>query len=363
VFEFESGFTINGTINKYPKDYEIGMLSKQNRLAAYSKIDEDNTFSFKNVFVYKNENVKIALIQKNKPLVKPNQVSFIVNKPLKENYKDLINPQSNYNPKTTFQLKNDSDNSYNLGNEVEQLNAVIINNVKAKKIETNFEKELNLAYDHNLISAGFYKSKKVTAQMESSYQTLMAYLVQVGCSIKVDDSGNSMLILNSQIPTTFFGANGTVGFIPAKIYINDAPIPSFGVEVLTDLQMYDVDEILINKSGAGEGLTASGGVIKIYLKKGGHQYYDEPAKNLYQNLLVLTGYDRAENYYKPIFNLTKTTFDWMEINWTNNLNTDVNGELIIKVPTNKFSNNFKFIINGVSDNGLLFHDIYTENSN
>ncbi len=360
-YEFETGFTINGTIKKHPKDYEIGILSKQNRLAAFSKIDEANTFSFKNVFAYKNANVKIALIKKSSPLIKPNQVSFTLNNPLNENYKHLLNPLTNDAISKTTELKNDIGNSYSFGNEVEQLEAVIINNVRAKKIETNFEKELNLANKHNLISASFYQSKKVTPQMESSYQTLIDYLIQQGCTIKLDNFGNTMLILR-QTPTTFFGVNGTVGFIPAKIYINDYVIPSFGIETLTDLQLYDVDEILINKSGAGEGLTASGGVIKIYLKKSGHQYFDEPAKNLYQNLLLLTGYDSAENYYKPLFNLTKTTLDWMEIDWKNNLKTDSNGEVIIKVPVNKFSHDFKFIINGVSENGLLIHDIVTEKS-
>lgn len=361
VYEFESGFTINGTIKKHPKDYDIGILSKQNRLAAYSKIDEASTFLFENVFAYKNDSVKIALIKKNKPLIKPDQVSFKINKPLKENYKHLINPQTNYTANKATQSKNDYDNSNYFGNEVEQLDAVILDNVKARKTESNFEKELNLAHEHNLLAPSFYQNKKVTEQMESSYQTLMAYLVHTGCTIKTDDLGNNFLVLR-EVPTTFYGENGTQGFNAANIYINDVAIPKFDIQMLTDLQMYEVDEILINKLGAGEGLTGAGGVIKIYLKKGDHQYYDEPAKDLYQNLLLLTGYDRADNYYQPLFNLTKTTLDWMEINWENSVKTDINGEAIIKVPTNKFSNEFKFIINGVSDNGLLLHDIYTENS-
>ena len=358
VYEFENGFTINGTIKKYPKNYEIGILSKQNRLAAYSKIDAASTFSFKNVFAYKNETVKIALIKKNEPLMKPNQVSFTSYNSIKENYKHLINPQTNYTIKESKQLNNIYASSYRLGNEVNQLDDVIIENSKAKKTETNFEKELNIAYKHSLIAPGFYQSKKVTAQMESTYQTLMAYLVQVGCTVKENDSGSKMLVL-SEAPTTLFGQNETLGYSPAKIYIDDVPRPSFDIEKLLDLPMYEIDEILINKSGAGQGLTGMGGVINIYLKKNGHQYFDESNKNLYQNLLLLTGYDRADQYYKPLFNLTETNIDWMEINWENSLKTDINGELIIKVPTNKFSNGFTFIVNGVSASGFLLHDVYS----
>lgn len=89
----------------------------------------------------------------------------------------------------------------------------------------------------------------------------MAYLVHVGCTIKVDDSGNNFLVLR-EIPTTFYGQNKTQGFLPATVYINDVAIPKFDIQMLTDLQMYEVDEILINKLGAGEGLTGAGGVIK-----------------------------------------------------------------------------------------------------
>ena len=358
IYEFENGFTIRGTIKKYPKNYDIGIFSKQNQLAAYSKIDAVNSFSFNNVFNYKNETVKIALIKKGESIIKPNQVSFTSNNSIKENYKHLINPQTNYTIKESKQLNDINNSSFRFGNDVNQLDAVIIANSKTKKTETNFEKELNIAYKHNLIAASFYQSKKVTAQMESTYPTLKDYFVQMGFTVTNDDNNNKILILR-QVPTTFFGENGTAVYIPAKLYIDDIQISSFEIHELLDLRMIEVDEILVNKSGAGQGITGMGGVINIYLKKYNHQYFAEPDKNLYQNLLLLTGYDRADKYYKPLFNLTKTNIDLMEINWENSLKTDINGEAIIKIPTNKFSNEFKFIINGVSDNGFLFHDIYS----
>lgn len=357
IYEFENGFTIRGTIMKYPKNYDIGIFSKQNQLTAYSKIDTVNLFSFNNVFNYKNETVKIALIKKGESLIKPNKVSFTSNNSIKENFKHLIYPQTNYTIKESKQLNDIYDSSFSFGNEVNQLDAVIIANSKTKKTETNFEKELNIAYKHNLIGAGFYQSKKVTEQMESNYPTLKDYLVQAGCTVTRDSTSSPMLILK-QVPTTFFGGNGGA-YYPAKIYIDDVAISSSEIQQILDLRMIEVDEILVNKSGAGQGLTGMGGVINIYLKKYGHQYFAEPDKNFYQNLLLLTGFDRADKYYKPLFNLTKTNIDFMEINWKNSLKTDINGGVIIKVPTNKFSNEFKFIINGISDNGFLLHDIYS----
>ena len=40
------------------------------------------------------------------------------------------------------------------------------------------------------------------------------------------------------------------------------------------------------------------------------------------------------------------------------LATNENGEVFIKIPTNEISNEFKFIINGFSENGLLFNTIF-----
>ena len=82
-------------------------------------------------------------------------------------------------------------------------------------------------------------------------------------------------------------------------------------------------------------------------------------ENLYENLVLRTGFDRATNYYKPQYNIySKEAFMWSEIDWKNLIQTDEKGETIIKVPTNEFSNEFQFIINGFSEDGLLFHDIY-----
>lgn len=53
----------------------------------------------------------------------------------------------------------------------------------------------------------------------------------------------------------------------------------------------------------------------------------------------------------------------MEIDWKSSIKTDKNGEVVIKVPTNDFSDEYQLIINGISENGLLLHDVYMENSN
>lgn len=139
VYKFESGFTINGAIQKHPKHYDIGILSNQNRLAAYSKIDE-NIFSFKNVYAYKKDTIKLALIKKNEPLIKPEKVSFIHNNQTTENYKYLVNPETSNTTIKTEQINNEYGSSYYFYNKVEQLDTVILDNVKAKKMNLILKK-------------------------------------------------------------------------------------------------------------------------------------------------------------------------------------------------------------------------------
>jgi hypothetical protein len=53
-------------------------------------------------------------------------------------------------------------------------------------------------------------------------------------------------------------------------------------------------------------MTVCGGVIKVYLKKSGHQFYDEPAKDL-PKFVVITA-DRAGTTTNPRLILTKKHF-------------------------------------------------------
>jgi hypothetical protein len=126
------------------------------------------------------------------------------------------------------------------------------------------------------------------------------------------------------------------------------------------MNMSFVDEILINKSGAGGGSSGGGGIIKIYTKKGTHKYFGEEENiNLYENLILLTGFDRANEYYRPFYNVyTKNTYNWTEINWKNSVKSNEKGEVFIKIPSNEFSNELQFIINGFSEGGLLFYNNY-----
>ncbi|MFK5958891.1 MAG: hypothetical protein QM495_08495 [Lutibacter sp.] len=360
---FENGFDVKGSIKKIKKGYDIGILSKENRLVNFSKFNEHKEFNFKNVYAYKNDHVKIALIKKGEALVKPTQISFVKDKPETKNYKSLI---ANY-IKPDYVVNNNliatSENltviNYKLYPNIEVLDQIILKTVVSKKEKTFYDKENELAHKHTIIASDFYQNKKVTERMETTFQTVFEYFTSLGY-IKRTAWGRYFISLrNARV--TFAGKNmNPDNTYPPKIYLDNTSLNRDGdIEKLKELSMKDIDEILINKSGAGGGIDGTGGIIKIYRKKGNHKYFEEDGENLYKELILLTGFDRATNYYKPQYNMyTKEAYSWSEIDWKNKLQTNKKGEVIIKIPTNEFSDEYQFIINGFSENGLLFNTNY-----
>ncbi len=370
IVNFESGFTVKGTLKKIKKGYDIGILSKENKLVDFSEFSDKKEFSFKNVFAYKGDNVKITLIKKGEPIVKPTQISFIEDKPEIKNYKYLTNnyTKPNYVVNSTSSSISETLNvlSYKLYPNIEVLEQIMLKTVVNKKEQTFYNKENELAHKHKVLAPSFYQNKKVTERMETTFQTVFEYFMSLGY-IKHTNSDNYFISLRNARVTLFGKNQNPDNTYPPKIYLDGVNLSRYErfelMQELQELSMKDIDEILINKSGAGGGINGTGGIIKIYRKKGNHQYFEETSENLYEELILLTGFDRATNYYKPQYNMyTKEVYNWSEIDWKNNLQTNEKGEVIIKIPTNEFSKEFQFIINGFSENGLLFNTVYKTGS-
>lgn len=99
-------------------------------------------------------------------------------------------------------------------------------------------------------------------------------------------------------------------------------------------------------------------LVRIYYKKGNHKYFSDIATH-YEVVKLKNGYDRAQSYYRPEYNIAnEAIFKWTEIDWKSMVITNSNGEAIIKIPVNDFSKPYQLIINGFSDQGLLLYELY-----
>lgn len=358
--EFESGFNVKGKIKRYPKGYDIGIISEKGRLISSSEFNNNNEFSFENVFGFKNDTIKIALIKNKSPLVKPLKVSFISDSTIfnKFNIKpNRINQKTVITSVTPVSIEETNTFNFNDYPNIEVLQQINLKTIKSKKQRNFYDDEMEIASNRNSIAAGFYQGIKVTERMSDSYLNLLHYFQQLGM-VQGNCPYNCILKLRSARYTFNVGGNDR----GPNVFINNVRIDSESqIEVFQSTFMEEVDEILINRSGAGGGIEGVGGIVKIYLKDANHKYY-KYGKTLYKQLVLLTGFDKAKDFYKPQYNIyTEDAHNWSQIGWENTVKTNENGEFFIKIPTNKFSNEFRFIINGFSENGLLFHSNYKTN--
>lgn len=362
--EWENGFTIKGEINKIPKGYDKLVLFNESIFNDFCELNTNNEFIFNNIFTYKNEVKKIALIRNGKQLAKPSKINLNEIPKSTPNFKELIpsigevpEVKLNSKPKSSSEIQNVSD--FTGYPKMERLNEVRLNTVFSKKKESFYDKEAKLAYKHKISSAGSYQSKKITEQLEISFVCVLDYLRSLGYVKGIGDT-ERIRLRNTRV--TIVG--GSTNMDP-KVFIDNYPLATSTIkETLKFMLMSDVDEILINKSGAGGGIDGVGGIIRIYRKKGNYQYFEEEGENLYEELIMLTGFNKANDYYKPQYNIyTKDAYNWSEIDWKNDIQTNEKGEAIFKVPINEFSNEYQFIINGFSNDGLLFNTNSKSNLN
>ena len=140
--------------------------------------------------------------------------------------------------------------------------------------------------------------------METIYQSVFTYLSSFGY-VKSSNLNEQFISLRSGGVTLIHPYRNPGFSMPPTIFIDDRPLhqndtkfnKELNIRILRELSMHEVDEIFINKIGGGTG--SRGGTIKIYLKNGNHKYIEEEEQNLYEELVLKTGFDRANQYYKP----------------------------------------------------------------
>ncbi len=191
---------------------------------------------------------------------------------------------------------------------------------------------MSLAHKKGLPAASFYTGKKITQNDEIKFRTVFDYFSSIRKTRWVVGSGR-IIYLGRGAPSIMGG-----GLTP-RIYVDDVLVVEFGESqnFVGDILMTEIDEILVNASGAGEGMNGQGGLVRIYYKKGNHKYFSDMSLH-YEVVKLKTGYDRALSYYRPEYNIAnESIFKWTEIVWKPMVKTNIDGEAIIKIPVNDFS--------------------------
>lgn len=209
------------------------------------------------------------------------------------------------------------------------MDGVTINNTLKKDVLI-YEKEIGL------MATGY----KIG---ESDYGTVLDFLSRNGFRTGIDPDDNTIYIRSSRDVLT----NKT----PA-VFIDK--IQAFDLNLLFNMELSEVDEIYIDKTGSSNITSNSSSSIQIFLKEGGSANNFFKAKHT--SLIVTTGFARPIKFENATFETQQEYFYFGTLNWSPNIITKDNSNYEIKFP--KVAQNEIQVLNeGFSDDGQIISEI------
>ena len=330
VYDFETGITINAKVNKknsgqyliYPTAF-----SKSNILALS---ENETSFERTELFPLDDEKLKIGEIQTNGKTLKPRLYLRFTPSSL-----PLIK-----NDTKVLGIKQDDVLEYSeiptmkAPWEVEVLDEVV---VTAEKEATRIEK---IKRNERGRVDVFDDTKR------QRYFDFASYVSSQG--FRVNQTAGRLTVINPSSPTP---NNRT-----PLIYLDGLRLTDF--DILSNYRLEEVDYIVVDKSGLGEGIRGSAGVIKVFT---------DPSKRLtskygkvYQEYAVPLAFSGAKRFYAPVYASFQTDFfrEYGVLNWVYGLKVNANGNLQFSIP-DAMQTEIKLFIEGMTDKGQFMSEVKT----
>ena len=328
-YTFDKGVTISGTIDKVLKPnskYKISLFSLIDNVYEETTIDEQNNFKFENfyardstVFILQMMDIKNkSSYTKMTTMVSSNTSPLYLSIPLdNSNCPVLKNPNTNF----TF-TDSKTDSSVNL-------NEVLVQN--------NFKKEILTNKDKMSMNAQGYKID------EGQQGTVLDFIARHGYRTGVDYETNEAYIRTS------YNVNSSSS---PMVYVDDIEQTDFNF--LFNLQLSEVDEIYIDKSGFSDNSSRGVGTIKVYLKNGGssNKYF----KAKYSSMIVTNGFVKNMEYKNSYFENQKEFYYFGTLNWIPNIILKDSTNFEVKFPKGN-QKEIKVQIEGFTTEGQLISEI------
>ncbi len=338
-FTFENGIAIKVNRNNLDNSTFFIPSSKLNNPSIIKLQENRNDFVENGFFPVDNEPLKLSALDKKGTLVKPNLYVQFYPRSIPEFNHYLT---STLSPKSsTYSLEtNVKPFEYSQLNKDQELDEVLIKaNLRQKKLD-KIGNSFNQVYDPNKV-------------IGSSYLTLAQYINAYVPSFTARDASNGLVVQNLRtmnMSLLLENENGEIINTNRRptplLYLNDVQISG---QFLYFFYMNQVDYIVSNPLGFGEGFRGAGGIIRIYTKKGVE--YKKPVENTREFKFPLTFSDNKK-FYVPKYKTYHNTFykEYGVIDWIPNAKINNNGELQFKIH-NPANTNFTLFIEGITQNG------------
>ena len=328
-FPFAKGVTISGKVEKKitpNSKNKILLISSKNSVFEETTIDKDNDFKFENffaqdstVFLLQMMNEKnITIYTKMAPRVTQTETPFRLG----------LNIENNNCPP----LKNNIDNfTFTNPNSIKNTT-----NLKEVIIKGNYKKLLYKEEGNNAMATAY----KID---DNEFGTVLNFISQHGYRTGINEEDQTVYIKSSR--SAFSNEP------PPTVYIDN--IVDSDLNLLFTLNLTEVDEIYIDKSGFSNEVGAGRGTIKIYLKKGvKNDFY----RTKLTSLVVTKGFAKNIEYKNSQFDTQKEFYYFGTLNWTPKIIIKDSPNYEVKFPKGN-QTEIQVLIEGFAADGQLISEI------
>lgn len=329
TFPFAKGVTISGKVEKKitpNSKNKILLISSKNSVFEETTIDKDNDFKFENffaqdstVFLLQMMNEKnITIYTKMAPRVTQTETPFRLG----------LNIENNNCPP----LKNNSENF----TFINPNSAKNITNLEEVIIKGNYKKLLYKEEGNNAMATAY----KID---DNEFGTVLNFISQHGYRTGINEEDQTVYIKSSR--SAFSNEP------PPTVYIDN--IVDSDLNLLFTLNLTEVDEIYIDKSGFSNEVGAGRGTIKIYLKKGvKNDFY----RTKLTSLFVTKGFAKNIEYKNSQFDTQKEFYYFGTLNWTPKIIIKDSPNYEVKFPKGN-QTEIQVLIEGFAADGQLISEI------
>ena len=325
-YSFNKGVTISGTIkNKINTNgtNSLSLVSIKNKVFENLKVEKDNTFKLDNFFVQDSTVYMLQLENQKKEKMFTKMIAQVLDNQTKFNLP--IRFSKTNCPIEKITKDNNVFSSFKISKNATELEAVLIK--KNKKEIFTHSKGTN-------INALAFKIN------EREVGTILDFIGRNGFQTGVI---NNEAFIRPRRDSFSTG--------PPEVFVDDVLL--FDFNLLFDLDIDNVDEIYIDKSGIGSARLNSSGTIKIYLIRGKeNSFYISKCATL----IATGGFSKDIAFNNSTFVNPKEFNSFGTLNWTTNTSLKENLNFEIKFPKGN-QKEIQVLIEGFSDDGQLISEI------
>ncbi|MBC7847203.1 MAG: hypothetical protein H7Y10_12000 [Flavobacterium sp.] len=332
-FKFTKGIAINGTIEKPldPKSkYKVALISFKHKIFEEAIVDKNNKFSFDNFLARDSTAYQLQLMDEKNLAIEAKMITNILNNNqpfLKNQVFDSANCQPLKDLNKTFAFSN-----ADLEKKRIALNEIVVQNKYKKSIYTH-QTEMN------------NQAAKAYKIGENDFGSALDFIGRNGYATGVDNE-NSVYIRSTR-----HEYSGNESVATPTIIIDNFQL--FDLNILYDLDLTNIDEIYIDKTGNSNTATGGYGSIKIYLKKGINNGY---LKKKHTTLIVKSGFAKIKKFKTTDFLFSKEFDVFGTLLWSPNVFLDSNQIFEVSYP-NANQKEILVIIEGFTIDGQLISEI------